>query len=65
VSFIFTFGVFLLAGYLLDWRFGTIPGFLLLGGCIGFGLGLHRLIRQAKQLRQDVDAEEPPNPERP
>ncbi len=53
VEFTVTFLVPLALGYWLDRREGTTPGFMLLGGSIGFALGLWRLIRQARRIQRE------------
>jgi F0F1-type ATP synthase assembly protein I len=53
VEFSVTFLVPLMLGYWLDSREGTTPGFMLLGGTIGFALGLWRLVRQARRIRRE------------
>lgn len=53
VEFTFTFLAPLALGYWLDGKEGTTPGFLLLGGAIGFAVGLRRLIGQARRIQRD------------
>ena len=45
-----TFGVGLAAGYGVDLLAGTVPGFTVIGGVVGFLLGTRRLARQGKAL---------------
>ncbi len=45
-----TFGVGLAAGYAGDLLAGTMPGFMVIGGVIGFLVGTRRLARQGKAL---------------
>ena len=52
LEFALTFGMMLAAGFWLDRRLDTLPGFMLLGGTIGFAAALYRLLRQARQARQ-------------
>lgn len=45
-----TIGAGLAAGYGVDLLAGTIPGFMIIGGVIGFLLATRRLARQGKAL---------------
>ncbi len=45
-----TFGVGLAAGYAADLLAKTTPGFMVIGGVIGFLVGTRRLARQGKAL---------------
>ncbi len=58
LEFFAIFGLFLLAGYLLDRQFATLPGFMLLGGAIGFGAALRRLIREAVEMRRQAERDD-------
>jgi F0F1-type ATP synthase assembly protein I len=49
VEFTLTFLLPLGVGFWLDGKAGTRPGFMLLGGAVGFAVGLWRLIKQARQ----------------
>ena len=53
IEFILTFGLVLLGGLMLDRAAGSTPAFTLLGAAAGFAGGLYRLVRRARQLRQD------------
>jgi F0F1-type ATP synthase assembly protein I len=53
VEFIVTFLIPLALGYWLDRREGTLPGFLLLGGSIGFALGLWRVVQQGRRIQRE------------
>lgn len=46
------FGLGLAAGYLVDIFAHTLPGFLILGGTIGFLAGTYRLVRRGKRMTQ-------------
>ena len=52
VEFILVFGIFLGIGFWVDRALNTLPGFMLLGGCIGLGAALNRLLRQTREFRQ-------------
>ena len=52
IQFSAVFAFFAMGGMLLDFRLNTMPGYTLLGMAVGFGLGLYRLLRQAKELRR-------------
>jgi F0F1-type ATP synthase assembly protein I len=56
IEFTLTFGLPLAGGLWLDRRLNTIPGFSLLGGAVGFAVGLYRLLRQARRLRDQEEA---------
>lgn len=58
VEFTVIFLVPLAVGFWLDGKAGTRPGFMLLGGAIGFALGLWRLVRQARQVQKDLGRED-------
>lgn len=45
-------------GFWLDGKEGTRPGFMLLGGAIGFALGLWRIIKQARQVQKESREED-------
>jgi len=47
-----TFGLGLAAGYVVDLLAHTLPGFLILGGMIGFLGGTCRLVRRGKKMTQ-------------
>jgi F0F1-type ATP synthase assembly protein I len=53
VEFTVTFLVPLAVGYWIDGKAGTRPGFMLLGGAIGFAAALWRLIRQGRQIDRE------------
>jgi F0F1-type ATP synthase assembly protein I len=59
-EFIGIFASFLLGGLLLDWRIHTMPVFTLLGALLGFGLGLYRLVKEAKAAQRDFERKNPP-----
>ena len=66
-EFIATFGLPLAGGLLLDRHLGTLPGYTIFGGCIGFAVGLKRLIgkgreiiRQRRQGQAGSDDDAPP-----
>jgi len=46
IEFLLVFLLFLTAGWLLDKRIGTSPGFTGLGGILGFGIAFYRLTKQ-------------------
>ena len=51
-----TIGLLVFGGWWLDGKFSTTPVFTLLGGGIGFGVGLYNLVRQARKMQgQDKD----------
>ena len=54
VEFILIFGIFLGIGLWVDRALNTLPGFMLLGGCIGLGAALNRLLRQTREFRQQA-----------
>ena len=54
VEFIVVFGLFLGIGFWVDRALNTLPGFMLLGGCIGLGAALNRLLRQTRQFRRQA-----------
>lgn len=54
VEFIVVFGIFLGIGFWVDRALNTLPGFMLLGGCIGLGTALNRLLRQTRQFRRQA-----------
>lgn len=60
MEFIVSFGLLMLAGLWLDRRIGTLPAFTLVGGALGFGLGLYRLIsdvrRDERETKKQQDA---------
>ncbi|MCJ7544914.1 MAG: AtpZ/AtpI family protein [Phycisphaerae bacterium] len=58
VEFTVIFLVPLGVGFWLDGKEGTRPGFMLLGGAIGFALGLWRVVRQARQVQKDLGRED-------
>jgi F0F1-type ATP synthase assembly protein I len=53
VEFTATFLIPLGLGFWLDSKFGTRPGFTLLGGAIGFAVALKRLIGQGRRIDRD------------
>jgi len=55
LEFVATFGLMLACGFWLDRRLNTMPGFLLTGAAFGFAVGLYRLLRRARRLR-DAEA---------
>jgi F0F1-type ATP synthase assembly protein I len=53
VEFTVTFLIPLVLGYWLDRKEGTLPGFMLLGGAIGFALGMWRLVQQGHRIQRE------------
>lgn len=49
-TFVLMFG----AGLLLDQWLGTRPGWSLVGGAIGFGVALRRLLRQGRRMDREA-----------
>ena len=56
LEFIVTFGLLLGAGLLLDRWLGSLPVWTLLGAAAGFGAGLQRLIRTARDIERNQKA---------
>lgn len=54
VEFIVVFGIFLGIGFWVDRALNTLPGFMLLGGCIGLGTALNRLLRHTREFRRQA-----------
>ena len=53
LEFTFTFGLMLAAGFYLDRALKTGVGFTMLGGVVGFAAALYRLLRKARQGREE------------
>jgi F0F1-type ATP synthase assembly protein I len=53
VEFTVTFLLPLGLGFWIDGKAGTRPGFMLLGGAIGFAAALWRLVRQGRQIDRE------------
>ena len=65
LEFTLTFLMLLGGGIWLDRRIGTMPAYTLLGGGLGFGAGLYRLLRRVQEIRHRPNREESPPDERP
>jgi F0F1-type ATP synthase assembly protein I len=52
LEFTLTFLLLLAGGIWLDMRSGTMPAYTLLGGGLGFGSGLYRLLRSVHEIRR-------------
>ena len=55
VEFIFTFGVLLGVGLLLDRRWDCQPAFTLVGAAAGFAGGLYRLVQTGRRAARDAE----------
>jgi len=64
-EFTLTFLIPLAIGYWLDTKAGTVPGFMLLGGAIGFGVALWRLVRQGRESQRELAGEEEEEEDQP
>ena len=54
LQFTITFMGFLAVGIWIDRVRGTLPAYTLVLGVLGFALGLYRLVRQARQVREEA-----------
>ena len=57
VEFIAIVGAFIAAGYWLDHKTGSLPGFTITGLVVGFTGGLYRLISQVKRINQQIKSD--------
>jgi len=55
LEFILTFGLWLGVGFWLDHWLGTLPGFLLIGGVVGFVIGVYRMARQGREMQKAAE----------
>lgn len=63
LEFTATFALMFGAGLLLDRWLATTPGWSLLGGAIGFGVALRRLLLQGRRMDREArdDSKRPPD----
>lgn len=52
-----TIGIMLFLGYWADKKFQSFPIGIVAGLVIGFSVGLHSLIKQARQAKKDIDSQ--------
>jgi F0F1-type ATP synthase assembly protein I len=45
----------LMGGLWLDRKLGTLPAFTLVGGLLGFAMGLYRLIQEARRAQREEE----------
>jgi len=64
-EFFLTFAILLAAGVLLDIHLGTLPGLTIAGAAAGFALATYRLVRQARQINRDAQAQPGSRGQRP
>lgn len=58
LEFIFAFGVCLAAGFYADRRLGGGIAWTLLGGAVGFLVGMYRLIQGGRQYHREIERED-------